>query len=85
MMKILAQDTRVNKMRVTNENREKWMSHLESQEAKDEAILLCDIKHSFQGIRFSFPNQILAIQDKDITLNNQDVIKLPIVLGFHLE
>ena len=39
--------TRVDKMRVTNEKKEKRMAHLESQEAKDERILICDIKQSF--------------------------------------
>ena len=92
--------TRADKMRVTNEKREKRIARLESRELKDEGIPLCDIKQSFRSAGFTLPNQILAIEDKDttiesagwvypcssnFTLNNWNATEFPVVLGFHSE
>ena len=92
--------TRANKMRVANEKKEKRMACLESWELRDEKIIISDLKQSFQSVGFSFLDQILAIEDKDttiesvswvypyssnFTLNNWNVIEFPIVLEFHLE
>ena len=92
--------TRADKMRVTNEKKEKRIAHLESQELKDEGIPICDIKQSFRSVGFTLPNQVLAIEDEDtttegvglvypcapdFTLNNWDVFEFPVILGFHSE
>ena len=43
---------------------------LESQELRDEGIIITDIKQSFQSVGFAFLNQILAIEDKDTIIES---------------
>ena len=50
--------TRINKMKLANEKKEKMMACLESWELRDEGIIIIDIKQSFQSVGFTFPNQI---------------------------
>ena len=54
-------------MKVTNKKWEKRMICLESQELRDENIIISDIKKNFRSAGFAFPNQVLAIEDKDTT------------------
>ena len=43
------------------------MAHLENRELRNERIIITNIKQSFQSVGLAFPNQILAIEDKDTT------------------